>query len=83
MQIKLFHGIFVAILYLKFNGEFINGFSFQTKTIKLNSFSECPEEEDTIIHYNGTITKASRNKYTVNGEITMNETVAGPIEVIR
>ena len=81
MQIKLYHAIFVAILYLQFNGEFIKGFSFQTKTIKLNSFSECPEEEDTLIHYNGTVTKASRNKYTVSGEITLNETVAGPIEV--
>lgn len=47
----------------------------------MNSFSECPEEEDTIIHYNGTVTKLTRNQYTVNGELTFTEILNGPIEV--
>lgn len=82
MLVEKYHIIFVAIVFLQFIGDFIKGFSFQSKTIKLNSFSECPEEEETVIHFNGTITKLTRNKYTVNGEFTFNESVGAPIEVL-
>lgn len=80
--LKILLTISVLILLSQYFDGFLNGFSFQSKTIKLTSFSECPEDEETPIRFNGTITRSLRNKYAVNGEFRLNKTIAGPLEVI-
>lgn len=75
--------IFIFIFHLRNFDVFVKCFSFQSKTIKLSSFSECPDDEDTLIHFNGTITKAARNQYAINGEFTFGANITSPIEVFR
>lgn len=53
-------------------------FSFREKTVTLNRYSTCAQA---AIQFNGTITNIIRNKYAVDGEFTIKEFIAGPIEV--
>lgn len=74
--------IFALIMIIQDKFQFVICFSFQSKTIKISSFSECPQDDDTLIHFNGTIAKEARNQYAINGEFTIAENITSPIEVI-
>lgn len=53
-----------------------------SRTVTLDSFSVCPQDEKNAIHFNGVIKKTTRNKYSVNGEFKFTDIAMGPIEVI-
>lgn len=72
---------FVSILLLHFSDYFSDAFSLQLHTIAINGFEEC-EEDNTFVHFNGTITKSIRNKYAVNGELKFFGNFTAPLEVI-
>lgn len=71
----------IVIFFLSLCENLIDCYSFEVKTITLNRHSGCPQDEKNTMHFNVTFTNIARNKYTVNGEITINEKIAGPIEV--
>lgn len=56
-------------------------YSFQVRTIALDKFSQCPQDENNAIRFNGTIVKIAQNKYAVNGEISIKHNISSPIEV--
>lgn len=66
-------------LYLK---NVVNSISLTPRTITLDSFSACPQDEKNSIHFDGVIRKTTRNKYSVNGEFKFTDNAMGPIEVI-
>lgn len=71
----------ILILFLPLCENLIDCYSFEVKTITLNRHSGCPQDEKNIMHFNGNFKNIARNKYTVNGEITIKEKIIGPIEV--
>lgn len=73
---------FVFVLFFVFLNSLVNCFSSTSRTIALNSFSACPHDEKYAIHFDGAITKTTRNKYSVNGEFKFTDSAMGPIEVI-
>lgn len=56
-------------------------YSFQIRTITLDGFSQCAQDEKNTIRFSGTVDKIARNKYAVNGEFIIKGIVRGPIEV--
>lgn len=71
----------ILIFILLLCENLIDCYSFDVKTITLNRHSGCPQDEKNIIHFNGSFKTIARNKYTVNGEITIKEKIVAPIEV--
>lgn len=71
----------VLFLFLIFSEELIDCYRTVPRTITLNSFSACSQDENHAIHFNGNIKKTARNKYAINGEFLLTDAVDGPIEV--
>lgn len=72
--------IFVLIFLFLTNIAFSS--SLITRTISLDNFSKCPNDEKNAVHFDGVITKITRNKYSVNGEFKFTDNAMGPIEVV-
>lgn len=62
---------------------FVNSRSSQKKMIILNGFSNCTEVQRNPVHFSGSVKSIGINKYELNGEVKVDEIIAGPVEVIR
>lgn len=78
-MLKMCYKFILISLYLK---NVVNSISLTPRTITLDSFSACPQDEKNSIHFDGVIRKTTRNKYSVNGEFKFTDNAMGPIEVI-
>lgn len=79
MQIVLF-----SLLLLFSQTSIVNCYGFQlSRSITLNKFSSCPQDEKNAIRFNISIEKINiaQNLFSINGEISISEKVTGPIEV--
>lgn len=56
-------------------------YRFEPNTLTLKNVTECPGVENNVAHINQTITPIARNKYKVNGDITLDEYFPGHLEV--
>lgn len=61
--------------------ELIDCYTPVARTVTLESFSGCPQDEKNAIHFDGSIKKSAHNKYAINGEFLLTDTIEGPIEV--
>lgn len=67
----LFCGIFIKI----------EGYRFEPNVLHWTNNTGCPDDEQNPVHFYNVVTRISGNKYRVNGEITINKTINGPIGV--
>lgn len=70
-----------AFLLISIFNNFINGYRFEPNTITIKNFTGCKDDEKNTVHFKPNITRLARNKYVVNGEITINQVVPGPFQV--
>lgn len=75
--------ILVHFIIIGFFSNLKNCNPFQPYIIKMNRFAACPDDEENIIHFNGSINRIQQSKYVINGEFTFNETAIAPIEVFK
>lgn len=70
--------IFLHILFI----EGINCYRFEPSTLTLKNLSGCPEDEKNPVHFTHNIKQISRNKFAIDGNITIKVKINGPISVI-
>lgn len=75
--------VLIFILFSNVFGVFIDCYRFEPNTITIKSFSACKDDEKNAVRFKPNITLISRNKYEVNGEITIRQPVSGPYQVLR
>lgn len=72
--------IVLALIFRCYN-NIIECYRFEPNTFSLTNFTGCPNDEDNMVHFKPNVTQNARNKYVVNGEITIKETLFGPFKV--
>lgn len=59
-----------------------HAYRFEPNTLTVKNFSECPGNEEYVVHVDYKITQLARNKYVVSGLILIGENVGRHIEVV-
>lgn len=59
----------------------LNCYRFEPNTFTFNSYSECPGDEENVVHVNYSIASNARNKFVINGEAVFLEALGGKMEV--
>lgn len=75
--------VFFSILYFKTFSDSIECYRFEPNTITIKNYTGCPGDEHNPVHFNQSITQIYRNKYVINGEITLKEQINSQIQVLK
>lgn len=73
--------IFVITLIFVDLKELCECFGLQPNSLTINRYSNCPDDEKNSAHFEGTIIKTGRNKFTIDSNFTVTEVMKDPIKV--
>lgn len=76
-----FFTIFIFLWIFELSNRSFHCYRFAPNTFTFNSYSECPGDEENVVHVDYSIAPISRNKFVINGEAVFLEVLGGKMEV--